>query len=206
MAITPLPNELQLLAQVAKGDEHAFKSIYDHYHENVYAFSLWYLKSEADAEEVVQETFLKLWIQGKALEQIENLQNYLRTIAGNKSLDMLRRRAKQMKVSSFDDTKESAESVENQLFHNETEEAILLKEFKQLLNDAVGQLPVQQKLVYQLCKEQGLKNDEVAKQLKLSPLTVRTHMKLALRFVREYIKKRSDETALLAIMVILKIF
>ncbi|ERJ60460.1 RNA polymerase sigma-70 factor [Sphingobacterium paucimobilis] len=200
MAIRPLFNEQELLAKTAKGDHYAFKKLYEHYHKNVYTFSLWYLKSEADAEEVVQETFLKLWLMGEALTGLENLQKYLCTIAGNKSLDMLRSRARRLKTSTYLDDEN------NQPFHNETEESILLKDFKSLLNEAVTRLPTQQRRVYQLCKEQGFKNDEVAKQLNLSPLTVRTHMKLALRFVRNYIEKHSNRASLLLIIPILKIF
>jgi len=200
MAIRPLIDEHELLRAVASGDQRAFKKIYDHYHENVYAFSLWYLKSEADAEEVVQETFLKLWMKGTAVTDIANLQKYLRTLAGNKSLDMLRYQARRLKTVVLTDDEDTEPG------HNETEEGILLNDVRQILQEAIEQLPVQQKLVYRLCNEQGLKNDEVAQQLNLSPLTVRTHMKLALRFLRAYISAHMDKVAVLSLMAVLKIF
>lgn len=200
MAIKPLHNEREILAKIAEGDHIAFKEIYNHYHENVYAFALWYLKSEQDAEEVVQETFLKIWLKGKMVVEIVNLEKYLRTIAGNKSLDLLRNQARRIKTSVFTNDEET------EMSHNDTEESIILKELRDVLNEAIDKLPEQQKKVYLLCQEQGLKNDEVARQLNLSPLTVRTHTKLALRFIREYVKNNTDKANLLAIMVILRIF
>lgn len=200
MALKPLFNESELLAQIAQGDQRALKKIYDHYHENVYAFSLWYLKSEPDAEEVVQETFLKLWLKGSSAIEINNLQKYLRTIAGNKSLDMLRYQARRLKTVVY------TEDEDREPGHNETEESILFNDVRQILQEGIAQLPDQQKLIYQLCNEQGLKNDEVALQLNLSPHTVRTHMKLALKFLRIYISKHTDKAALLSVMAILKIF
>lgn len=200
MAITPLHDEKTLLAQLAEGDEYAFKKIYSHYHEHVYMFSLWYLKSPTEAEEVVQETFLKLWLLGTAVKQIDDLRKYLRSIAGNKALDLLRQRARRIKTTTIDDLEDSGP------IHHDTEEGILLKEFRKMVSDGVAQLPQQQRLVYQLCQEQGLKNDEVAKKLDLSPLTVRTHMKLALRFLRTYIRKHSDQATLLPIVFLLKNF
>ena len=200
MAIIPLINENELLANLAKGDQHALRKIYDHYHKNVYAFALWYLKSEPDAEEVVQETFLKLWLMGYAVTEIRNVQQYLKTIAGNKSLDMLRFRARRVSTVSIygDDLTEPG--------HTETEEGILLKELQETLRNGIAELPEQQKLIYQLCKEQGLKNDEVAQQLNLSPHTVRTHMKLALKFLREYMITRTGRATLISVMAVIKIF
>ena len=200
MAIIPLINENELLAELARGDQHALRKIYEHYHKNVYAFALWYLKSEPEAEEVVQETFLKLWLMGYAITEIRNLQQYLKTIAGNKSLDMLRFRARRISTVSIygDNLAEPG--------HRETEEGILLNDLQQTLRKGISQLPEQQKLIYQLCKEQGLKNDDVARQLNLSPHTVRTHMKLALKFLRAYMITRTGKATLISVMAILKIF
>jgi RNA polymerase sigma-70 factor (family 1) len=196
MAVKNLFNETELLDKIAKGDQRAFKIIYERYHQKIYIFSLWYLKSELDAEEVVQEIFLKLWLLGEEIAQIRNLEIYLRTLTRNRSLDGLRRKALELKAEKKRDS-------DWQEGHNDTEEQILLNDTKRVLQEAIDQLPKQQKLVYQLCSQDGLKNDEVAKQLNLSPLTVRTHMKLAQRFLRNYVVAHTEVAALL---IILKIF
>ena len=196
MAIKVLHDEPGLLAKIAEGDQFAFKMVYDHFHESVYTFSLWYLKSEQEAEETVQEVFLKLWKLGPAIKKITSLNNYLKTLTRNRSLDVIRRRALEIKFTA-DRTASWKES------HNDTEEKILLRDTNKILQQGIDLLPPQQKLVYQLCVQQGLKNDEVAARLGLSPLTVRTHTKLALKFLRSYIGKHTDIAALL---IIFKLF
>lgn len=200
MAISPLINENELLAKIAEGDQNALSKIYNHYNKHVYTFAFRYLKSEPDAEEIVQETFLKIWLMGRAAVEIRSLQTYLKTIAVNKCLDRLRYQARRIKTVSI-----SGDEL-NEPGHNETEEGILLNDLNQIMQRGISQLPDQQKLIYRLCKEQGLKNDEVARQLNLSPHTVRMHMKLALRSLKNYMIKHSGKAALMSVMAILKIF
>ncbi len=185
MAINTLNTDSKLLGRMGVGDQDAFKIIYNSFHERVYTFSLWYLKSEVEAEEVVQEIFLKLWQLGTDAAKINNLESFLRTLTRNHSLDMLRKRASEAKA-------DTALAVNWQENHNDTEEQILLNDTKKVLQEAIDLLPKQQRLVYELCGQQGLKNDEVAEQLNLSPLTVRTHMKLALKFLRTYMVRNTD--------------
>lgn len=196
MTINTLNTDSKLLDRMGVGDQDAFIIIYNRYHERVYTFSLWYLKYEVEAEEVVQEVFLKLWQLGTEAAKINNLESFLRTLTRNRSLDMLRKRASEAKA----DTVLAINWQEN---HNDTEDQILLNDTKKVLQQAIDLLPKQQRLVYELCGQQGLKNDEVAEQLNLSPLTVRTHMKLALKFLRTYMVRNTD---LAVALIILRLF
>jgi RNA polymerase sigma factor (sigma-70 family) len=196
MTIRYLEDEYMLLGKVAAGDHDAFKVIYDCFHESVYTFSLWYLKSEAEAEETVQEIFLKLWQLGPELRNINNLDSFLKTLTRNRALDVLRRQAREVRAGV-------AQSLDWKEGHDGTLEEILLNDTHKVLQAGIALLPAKQRLVYQLCAEQGLKNDLVASQLNLSPLTVRTHRKLALKFLRTYVSKHTDVVAL---FVVLKLF
>jgi RNA polymerase sigma-70 factor (family 1) len=196
MAITPLHSEHELLAKVAKGDEYAFGLLYNQYNKKVYGFALQLLNSEILAEEVMQVTMLKLWQMEEGLTGIQNLDAYLRVISRNISYNMLRR----LKLEQNASETLGREWLEE---HNETEEQIMLKDTKKILQEAIDALPPQQKLVYKFCHEEGMKYEEVAKKLNLSPLSVQTYMKLALRFLRTYIGKRTDVAALL---IIFKLF
>lgn len=192
MAIIPINNESDLLAKIAEGDERAFTTIYEYYQHKIYTFCLPILHSELLAEEVVQEAMLKLWRMGFQLKTITNLDSYLKSIARNRAIDLLRH---QKLVVRTDQALTHTWKEE----HNETEEQIILNDTEKVLKDAIGQLPKQQKLVYQLSQQKGLKNDEIAAQLSLSPATVQTHLKLAMKFLREHIKKNTD----IAILIIL---
>jgi RNA polymerase sigma-70 factor (family 1) len=172
--------EKELLSKIAVQDELAFAVMYERYVKKIYAFSFRLLKSKQLAEEVVQESFLKVWLLGDTLTGIVNIEAYLMTLSRNKSLDMLRQQMRERRTDS--NWNEG---------HNETEETILLNDTRKLLQTAIELLPPQQKQVYQLCQQEGLKYEEAAQQLNLSPLTVKKHMQLALRFVRNHVASHS---------------
>ncbi|SMD17030.1 RNA polymerase sigma factor [Pedobacter nyackensis] len=188
--------ECTLLAKVADGDHQAFRNIYQKYYNKVYTFSIRILHSQLLAEEVVQESMLKLWLMGPGVININNLDSYLKRIARNCAIDLLKRKELELKTDGkLGNTWEES--------HNETEEQILLNDVRKILNDGVSLLPQQQKLVYQLCHLEGLKYEEAANRLNLSVLTVQSYMKLALRFLRNYIKAHTDITVLLIIFKLL---
>lgn len=195
MAFKPLQNEQELLAKIAKGNQNAFRIIYDHYRPLIYSFSLKYVKSPEQAEEIVQETFLKLWRLGVQLLKVNNLESYLLTMSRNRCMDFLRR----IKLEAA-----HIESITGgiDVYTNDTEESILLRDTKKILDEAVALLPPQQQKVYKLCHIEGRKQDEVAKELQLAPETVKRHMKLALKFLRQYVGTRTD---IAIILIILKI-
>lgn len=192
MAANTLLDEHKLLAQVAKGDQRAFRTIYDRYYDRIYGYGLRLLKSDVLTEELVQYTFLKIWTLEGRLTEIENLESYLVTMARNHALDVLRQKKLTAKVNhAFNqDWSES---------HNETEEEILLNDTRRVLDEAVDMLAPQQKRVYQLCRRQGLTYDEAAKELNLSPATVQSYMKLALSALRKHMSTHTDIVALLII-------
>ncbi|SEN85195.1 RNA polymerase sigma-70 factor, ECF subfamily [bacterium A37T11] len=177
-------NDQELLDGIAAGNEKAFRIIYDRYRKKVYTYALKIIKSEDLAEDILHEVFLKLWQQEQNRE-IADLDSYLRVVTRNYTLKVLRRKQLEAKVNKemFCNWNEG---------HHETEEHIQLKETQQLLNEAINKLPAQQKLAYQLCREEGLKYEEAAERMAVSKLTVKTHMQLALRFVRTYLRKNTD--------------
>lgn len=191
MSVKPLFNDQELLARMAQRDERAFRLLYDHYRKRVYTFSLRMLRSAELAEEVMQEIFTGLW-NLKDTTDITNLEAYLRTATRNRSLNILRRIALE---------KRADEKLSNswQEGHNETEDLILLNEARKILSEGIDRLPKQQKLVYQLCQQQGRKCDDVARQLDLSPLTVKSHLQQATRALRKYMGQYADLAILLIV-------
>ncbi len=190
------PDEKELLMKTAGGDQKAFRVLYDRFQKKIYTYTLKILKSDLLAEETVQETFLKIWQMGSELETIQNLEGYLVTLSRNRSLDLLRRNELVLKT-------ERQMAVDWTEIHNDTEDQILLNDTRNVLKAGIELLPQQQKLVYQLCHQEGLKYEEVAKRLNLSPLTVKTHMQLALRFLRNYLSKHTDVGILLILFKLL---
>ncbi|SMC59631.1 RNA polymerase sigma-70 factor [Pedobacter africanus] len=187
--------EKTLLYQISTGDEKVFSVFFHRYSPKVYTYALKIVKSESLSEEITQEVFVKIWNLGEQLNSIENLDAYLRVFTRNQTLKVLRRlalevRTNKMMAPGYTET------------HNETEEYIIFKDSEKILNQGIAQLPAQQKLVYLLCHQEGLKYEEAAERLNISKLTVKTHMQHALRFLRNYVSTHTD----IAVLVILMTF
>jgi RNA polymerase sigma-70 factor (family 1) len=194
--LSKLPDE-QILPLLKAGDRDAFSEVYHRYRNKVYSVALKILRQELDAEEVMQEVMLKLWRSASGLKEESNLDAYLKTITRNLSYNVLRRQALEAKTAI-------ARGTDWRDFSNETEEQVLLSETRKVLQDAINRLPPQQKIVYQLCQQEGLKYEEAAKQLNLSANTVQGYMKLAIRSVRAYVTMHTDVAAILVIFGLLK--
>ncbi|MNK14980.1 ECF RNA polymerase sigma factor SigE [compost metagenome] len=190
-------DDKELLQLVSTGDAKAFSIIFHRYSPKVYTYALKLVKSDILAEEITQEVFLKIWNLDAQLSEIENIDAYLRVLTRNHTLKILRRIALEIKTHRMmvHDYHED---------HNETEEYIIFKDSEKILNQAIEQLPAQQKLVYSLCHQEGLKYDEVAQKLNISKLTVKTHMQHALRFLRNYVSTHTDIATLVILMTFLR--
>lgn len=187
-----LNDEQQLLYQLSQGDEKSFRVLFEIHRKRVFSCALKIIKSNVYAEEILHDVFLKIWRHKNAAE-IKDLGSYLRIMTRNATLKMLHKHKMEIKV-----TQQLIHSWKED--HNGTEEEILLNDSNNILKEGVALLPQQQRKVYLLCREEGLKYAQVAERLSLSPLTVKTHMQQALRFLRNYVIKHND-IAMLAILV-----
>ncbi|TJZ61514.1 RNA polymerase sigma-70 factor [Sphingobacterium olei] len=188
-----LDNESVLLRRVAEGHQASFDSIYRFYIDRVYSFALHIVKDKEWAYEIVQDVFMKLWQYGKELLKIENLYAWLRTIARNQALQVIRRRALEMRVE-----KELAASWKEA--RNTTDDTIFYNEAQRILDRAINQLTPQQRKVYICCHMEGCSYEEVASRLGLSKLTVQTHMKQALRSIRQFVIQNYQTIFLLLLL------
>lgn len=179
-----LLNEPVLLTKVAGGDERAFREIFDHYQHYVFTFARKITHSDSNAEEIVQDIFLKIWFGRDHLLSVENFGAYLNRLVRNHAFNLLRHEAvvSRMKIEM------ELSNTDNDLG---TQQALDYKETKKLLDDIMSRLPEQQRKVYTLCHLDGLKYDEVATQLNISPDTVHYHMKLALAAIRRHFKRHA---------------
>lgn len=179
-----LLNEIVLLARIARGDERAFREVFDHYQQYIFTFAQKITRSNSDAEEIVQDIFLKVWFSRDQLLTIENFGAYLNRLVRNQAFNLLRHEAVVSKVK----TEMGLTISDNDLG---TQQTLDYKETKELLDNVLSRLPEQQRRVYALCHLEGLKYDEVAAQLNISPDTVHYHMKLALATIRKHFKRHA---------------
>lgn len=175
-----LKNEHELWRRLAAGDEAAFTVLFYQYNRKIYPFILRKVKSEIVAEEIIQDTFLKLWANHEQIASMHSPDGYLYRIAVNLTLDHLRKQARSQDFldSLKDSNWQPPSNIEQQLYYRETKAA---------LDKALEQLPAQRKTIY-LLRQEGLTYEEIATQLNISPNTVRNQLVSAFRSIREYLQ------------------
>jgi RNA polymerase sigma-70 factor (family 1) len=181
---------------VAGGSEPAFRELYDAYHQRIYSFALFITHTDILAEEITQEIFIKVWTHRQGLSGINNFNAWLKTLVRNHSYTYLNRLARERLVLTETKRRREGETYS-------TEADIQDNEYSRLLKEAVSQLPEQQKKVYLLSRQDGLKHEEIAGQLGISVNTVKNHMKAALKGITAFLHGRTDALILLALALFL---
>ncbi|RNI33600.1 RNA polymerase sigma-70 factor [Hanamia caeni] len=182
MLVYDLYDMREYFQRLAKGDASAFETIFELYKRRVFGVALKMLKSETDAEEVVQDVFLSIWLAKRNLGQVNEPEAYLFTITYNTIYSRLKKASHNQELLN---------TIIQHLteIQNTTAETIAARETGKLINEAIQQLPPQQRTVYELSKQEGLKYDEIAELMHLSKNTVRNHLSEAMKTIRTFLKK-----------------
>ena len=181
----PLTNENELLARVAEGDERAFGLLFHHYRSKIYSYAFHLSGDTAQADELVQEVFLKVWLNRDKIPHVLRFDNYLFTIARNQVFDMLKKMARE---SEF--RQQIAGLFDPEA--NPVEDRLLTRENEVRLRQALDRLPPRQRLIFFLSRNQGMKHEEIADQLNISRHTVKTHLVQALKTLRTLLRFPAD--------------
>lgn len=184
MALVPVKNEANLLALVAKGDQRAFTELFDAYYKQLGEYVYKLTESIEVTEEIVQDVFIKIWLKKQSILEIENFCYYLFILSKNQTLNHLRKQANE-KVKQMEWLKQSEEQ-------DLSDEPNVTEGYRALMDAVIEKLPPQQKKVYKLSREKRLKHEEIAKILNISPETVKKHIKLALRFIKNELSSQND--------------
>ncbi|MEL7589308.1 MAG: RNA polymerase sigma-70 factor [Prolixibacteraceae bacterium] len=173
----------KLVENLRKGDIEAFDQVYEKYARRLYVFSLKYLKSTAETEELVQSVFLKVWENQKNLKKDTSFKSYLFTIAYNEICNLFRRRKYQQKFVA--DT-----AGEQQSFPEYAVDQIDYQEVMQQVELIIARLPEKQKAVFIKSRMEGKSTKEIASELGLSPGTVDNYISEALKLIRAGLKDK----------------
>lgn len=148
------------------------------------------IRTTSLAEEITHEIFIKIWQHREKLNVVDNPEAYIFTIAARHTLDQIRRQLNETRMLQ-------RLSHVRQEAHNETDETLLLRDRAALIQQAVDQLPPQQKAVYMLSRQEGMNYDQIGRQLNISPNTVRNHLVKALQTIRTYMDEQDLLPALM---------
>jgi RNA polymerase sigma-70 factor (family 1) len=177
--------EKELLLLASAGDQHAFEIIFNSYKDKLYSFVFRLSRSAETTEDIIQETFLKLWKDKEHLREIDHFSGYLFLMSKHQCINALKRFAKETQIiAEMTHSAKSTSDTPDNIFS--------LKEIKQRLHDSLQELPPQQKLVYTLSRDHGLKHSEIAGKLNISSSTVKNHIIQALRTIRQKVSYHPD--------------
>lgn len=179
---TSTKQEQEILIRLSEGDGAAFAEIFHAYKDRVYATALRLMGNHTHAEEIVQEVFIKIWLNRSTLRQVTYFKAYLFTTARNHIFNTLKQMARE-RTDGLTALEPACKA---------TEEKVFGRDLERVLQNAVRQLPPQQERVYYLSKVEGRPRHEVADLLQLSPETVKVHLARAMRSIRDYCTARMD--------------
>jgi len=179
-----IQGEKSAVIRLKKGDLEAFDLIYELYANKLHAFGMKYLHSEADAEELVQSVFIKLWETRKKIDSELSLRSYLFTIAYNDICKLFRQK-KYLKKYVAETLYGSEE------FSSISEESSDYRSVLKEVNRIIALMPEKQKKAFLKSRLEGKTSKEVAAELGLSAATVDNYVSAALKTLKAGIRKEN---------------
>lgn len=184
--------DTKLLADVARGSEDAFARLVHSLYKKFYPFTVSLIKSETEADDILQEVFLKVWLNRSMLPGIESPFGWICTVIANTASNHLRSRIRrELNIQKFSSLLPASDEIES---------SIDAKFTQSLINEAVSMLPEKRKIVFLLSKREGLSRREIAERLNISENTVRNQLTEALHFVQEHLSRPSDKMLFLLLI------
>ncbi len=179
-----ITTEANLIYLIKTGVKEAFQELFERYAPRIYQFSLSYLKNEQDAEELVQDVFLKIWEKRESLDKSKNIKAFIFKVAVNTIYDFIRRKNIESAYKDF-------ASSNFDLQPDSTWHQVIIHEMIDNLDVLVKQMPAERQKIFRLSREDGLTNDEIAQKLNLSKRTVENQLYRATAFLKKHFRTDS---------------
>ncbi|MVZ61065.1 RNA polymerase sigma-70 factor [Sphingobacterium humi] len=169
--------DADLLVILKNDNEQAYEAIYKRYHSLLFIYAHKKLLDKKEAEDVVQDVLLKLWHNRQQLDERMSLPAYLYTAVRNKAFDIFaHQQVSEKYLASLADFNPAVANTDYLLRENQ---------LKELIQREIDALPVRMREIFQLSRRDKLSNKEIAAYLDLSPHTVDTQIKRALRLLKK---------------------
>lgn len=167
-----------LICSLRAGDSSAFDALFVKYEGRLYGFCLKLLRSPEEAEEIVQEVFLRIWENRATLDEQLLFNAYLIRMAKNLIFNKLKRRVTQHAYEHY-------HRHHRQVASFSTEEDVNYSLLTELTGQVIDQFPPRRKQIFHLSRSQGKTNQQIAEQLNISVSTVENHLNVALKLLRQ---------------------
>jgi len=167
------------LKAIKNGNIQEYELLFREYFQPLLSYAISIIKSEVEAEEIVQDIFFGLWKNKKALHIHTSFSAYLYKSVHNNCLQQLKREKRKLDYQKDKKNWNSHASMN-------PGEIMQYKELYDKINNAVDELPENCKTIFKLNRFQGLKYSEIAEKLAISIKTVEANMTKALKHMRQH--------------------
>lgn len=178
--MTGKPNEKILFNALKKSDKEAFDILFRNYYPTLCRFALTITRSEANAEEAVQDVFVRLWDTRQRLNTAISIKSYLFKSTYNQCLWQLKKEQTRVKYEN-----EYVILLPDNLPSDEAEN---WEAFRPVIQTAVNQLPDKCRQIFLMRRYEGLTNSEIAEYLNISIKTVENQLTIAINKLRTELK------------------
>lgn len=163
-------------------DKSAVDKLFNYYYPRLYHFSKSILKIETEIDDILQEVFVKIWLNRHKISNAETFNSYIFTIAKNEVLNLIRSnvRNQTFREELFRQSVAEEYQLQNQLEFNEIKNGI---------DKIVASLPEKRQQVFNLSRNEGLSNKEIAQQLNISEKTIEDHITHAIKHIKIHLKE-----------------
>jgi len=172
--------ETEAIFRLNKGDQNAFKHVFDSYYKSICMFIKKYVSDPDHVEDIAQDVFISIWEKKVQFENIHAFRSYLYQTAKNKSLNLLEHEAvkKGYQEKTIQAQKYADDFYDLNFIENETQ---------RLIHKAMEDLPSRAREILKMQLE-GFKNNEIADKLDISVFTVKNHKAAAYKYFKENLR------------------
>jgi RNA polymerase sigma-70 factor (ECF subfamily) len=180
--VSLVPEEVELMQRTAKGDALAFRALADAHVRKITSFAYRLLHDRTEAEDIAQETFLRLWKEAARYEPRARVSTWLHRIAHNLCVDRLRQRREQ-----------PTDAIDEEPSSHEPADLLARKRAATAVERAIASLPERQRAAIALVHFQDLGNIEAAEVLDINVEALESLLARGRRALREKLMKLESE-------------
>jgi len=183
--MSDVSTDQELLAQIKQGNKAAFTLLVDKYLQDVVNFTLRYLDQRADAEDVAQETFTRLWCKAPVWQNRGyTVKTWLFRVAYNLCIDELRKQKPVVFAEADDPIIDESAFTDRQLAN---------LNYLSIQSAALNEIPERQRTAITLCVYQGLSNKEAALVLDVSIDALESLLARGRRKLKQLFKQATEQ-------------
>ena len=171
-----MKNDPTLIKKLSKGDIKAFDALFEYYSPRLFGFGMKYLKSEQDAEGLVQEVFIKIWNKRECIDLNKSFHSYLFTIAFNQIKKQFEKR---QVISCMVDV------LAPEIADDSTEKSLLYRSILNQVVDLLNELPEKKRRIFEMSRFEGLASKEIARKIGLAPKTIDNQISEVIHYLKE---------------------